>query len=97
MPAAAVVVYSTVYCPFCHMAKRLLTSKQVEFTDISVEARPDLRDWLREVSRQHTVPQIFINGTPVGGYTDLAELERQGRLDELLALPPAADNPVIRL
>ena len=96
MPAASVAVYCTDYCPYCHMARRLLKSKQVDFTDISVEGRADLRDWLREVSRQHTVPQIFINGTPFGGYSDIADLDRQGKLDELLATPPAADDPAIR-
>jgi glutaredoxin 3 len=86
--AARVIIYTTNYCPYCVQAKRLLTRKNVAFTEINVEERPDLRKFLVEASGQRTVPQIFINGRSVGGYSDIAVLERKGELDRLLAAPP---------
>lgn len=95
MPAD-VLVYTTDYCPYCTRAKALLRKKQVAFTEIDVSDRPDLRRWLVEASRQRTVPQIFINGQAVGGFSDLASLDRDGELDALLAADPAATDRVPR-
>lgn len=95
MPAD-VLVYTTDYCPYCTRAKALLRKKQVAFTEIDVSDRPDLRRWLVEASRQRTVPQIFINGQAVGGFSDLASLDRDGKLDALLAADPAATDRVPR-
>jgi glutaredoxin 3 len=86
MPAD-IVIYTTPYCPYCLQAKALLSNKRVAFTEIDVEDRPDLRHWLAQASGQRTVPQLFINGQSVGGYTDVAELEHAGELDALLAAP----------
>ncbi len=83
---AEVTMYSTRFCPYCIRARYLLESKNVTYTDISVDARPDLRREMMERSGRHTVPQIWIGGQHVGGYDDLARLEQQGRLDELLKL-----------
>ena len=92
---ARVVVYLADYCPYCHAATRLLSSKGVAFEEVSVEAQPELRDWLIEASGQRTVPQIFINSRPIGGFSDLAALDRAGKLDGLLAEPPeGADAPL---
>jgi glutaredoxin 3 len=96
VPAAAVVVYTTGYCGYCHAAKRLLSSKGVAYEEIAADQRPDLRKWLRQVSRQHTVPQIFINGESIGGYTELRGLEGRGLLDERLATPPSPGDPPLR-
>lgn len=71
------------------MAERLLTKKGVKFEEIDVTNDAEKREWLLEVTSQRTVPQIFINGAPVGGYTDLAALDRAGELDTLLAAEPA--------
>jgi glutaredoxin 3 len=90
------VIYTTPTCWFCHAAKRLLQGKGVPFEEIDVVGRQDLRAWLVEVSRQRTVPQIFINGASIGGYTELAALETQGELDERLAEAPAADEVALR-
>ncbi|MEM8914239.1 MAG: glutaredoxin 3 [Pseudomonadota bacterium] len=81
-----VVIYSTPICPYCLMAKRLLTSKGVEFEDISLYTNPDRRAEMMEKSGgRHTVPQIFIGETHIGGNDDLQALERAGKLDPLLA------------
>jgi glutaredoxin 3 len=88
---ANVVLYTTEYCSYCHQAKRLLTRKRVAFTEVPVEGRPDLRSFLISASGQRTVPQIFINGRSVGGFSDIAALDRRGELDRLLAAPPPED------
>jgi glutaredoxin 3 len=95
MPAD-VLVYTTDYCPYCTQAKALLLKKNADFTEIDVSDRPDLRAWLVEASSQRTVPQIFINGQAVGGFSDLASLDRDGKLDALLARDPAATDAVAR-
>jgi len=87
---AQVTIYTTSWCPYCREAKRLLVSKNAAFTEVDVDGRPDLRRFLVSASGQRTVPQVFINGEPVGGFTDIAELDEQGELDRLLgAAPPA--------
>jgi glutaredoxin 3 len=79
-------MYSTRFCPYCMRARGLLDSKQVTYTDIGVDGMPELRHEMIERSGRYTVPQIWIGEQHVGGYDDLALLERQGRLDELLSL-----------
>jgi len=79
-------MYSTRFCPYCIRARGLLESKQVSFTDIAVDGQPDRRQEMEVRSGRYTVPQIWIGEHHVGGYDDLALLERQGRLDKLLAM-----------
>ncbi len=66
-----VVVYTTEYCPYCTAAKKLLESKKIKFDEIDVSHDDAMRDKLVELSGQETVPQIFIDGKSIGGYTDL--------------------------
>ncbi|TGD72620.1 glutaredoxin 3 [Mangrovimicrobium sediminis] len=82
---SAVTLYTTRFCPYCVRARFLLDDKQVEYTDIRVDGKPELRREMMEKSGRHTVPQIWIGDYHVGGYDDLAALERAGRLDKLLA------------
>jgi glutaredoxin 3 len=93
--SASILIYLTEWCPFCQRAKALLQKKKVNFTEVDVDDRPELRSWLVSASGQRTVPQVFINGQPVGGYTDLEKIDRQGKLDALLAKAPAPDDPVL--
>jgi glutaredoxin 3 len=67
------------------MAKRLLTQKGVAFQEIDVARDDEKRRWLVDTTGQRTVPQIFIDGKPYGGFTDIAALDRLGKLDPLLA------------
>ena len=83
--AVPVIMYSTRFCPYCIRARSLLHAKQVDYTDIGVDAQPELRREMTERSGRYTVPQIWIGEHHVGGYDDLALLEQQGRLDALLA------------
>ncbi|MCG5052174.1 MAG: glutaredoxin 3 [Myxococcales bacterium] len=87
--SAKVEVYKTPYCGFCVRAVSLLRSKGVPFDEIDVSQDDATRHWLVETTGQRTVPQIFINGKPVGGFTELNALDRSGRLDGLLAEPEA--------
>ena len=80
-----VLVYTTPSCPYCVMAKRLLREKGVAFQEIDVASDDAKRRWLVETTGQRTVPQIFIGGKPYGGFTDIAALDRQGKLDPLLS------------
>ena len=82
---AAVVIYSTPWCPYCIRAKRLLNDKGAAFTDIDVSSDPALRQEMIRRSGRSTVPQIWIGEQHVGGCDDLYALERQRRLDELLS------------
>lgn len=82
---ARIEIYTTSYCPYCFRAKALLQRKGVTFQEIDVSDAPDKRLWLRERTGRRTVPQVFINGKPVGGYDDIAALDAAGRLDPLLA------------
>lgn len=83
---AKVRMYSTGMCPFCQMAERLLREKGVaEIDKIRVDLDPAQRSEMMEKTGRRTVPQIYIGDTHVGGYDDLAALERAGRLDPLLA------------
>ncbi|HEY7773944.1 MAG TPA: glutaredoxin 3 [Marinagarivorans sp.] len=81
----SVTVYSKQFCPYCVMAKRLLDSKGVSFDEIKVDSDPVMLKKMMVESGQRTVPQVWIGRTHVGGYDELAELERKGQLDALLA------------
>lgn len=85
---AKVTMYSTGVCPYCQMAERLLTTKGVAAIEkIRIDLDPQRRSEMMEKTGRRTVPQIYIGDTHVGGYDDLAALERAGKLDELLQRP----------
>jgi glutaredoxin 3 len=79
-----VKIYTTTYCGYCVRAKDLLTRKGVKYEEVDVTGNDDMRSKLVEMSGQRTVPQIWVGDTHVGGYSDLALLESQGKLDPLL-------------
>ncbi len=83
---AEVVIYTTPLCPFCRRAKQLLTEKGVAFREINVLMNSALRaEMTRRAEGRTTVPQIFIDGRPIGGCDDMVALDRRGALDPLLA------------
>lgn len=85
----AVVIYTTLLCPYCHRAKALLRRKGVNFTEIDVGMDAAKRaEMMARANGRHTVPQIFIGETHVGGCDDLHALDDSGGLDPLLR-PPA--------
>ena len=82
---AKITMYSTGVCPYCQMAERLLRSKGISAIDkVRVDLEPERRVEMMEKTGRRTVPQIYIGETHVGGYDELAALDRAGSLDELL-------------
>jgi len=81
-----VTIYTSPLCGFCHAAKRMFADKGVSYAEIDVAANPSKRqEMMGRATGRHTVPQIFIGDTHVGGYDDMAALEQTGKLDSLLA------------
>jgi glutaredoxin 3 len=81
-----VTIYSTQTCPFCHRAKQLLQDRGIPYTEVDVTGDDEARERLVEKSDgRRTVPQIFIGETGIGGYSDLAQLDREGKLQPMLA------------
>ena len=81
-----VTIYTSPYCGYCHAAKRLLTQKGATFTEIDVGSNGAMRqEMLSKSNGSHTVPQIFVADMHVGGFDEMAALDRAGKLDPLLA------------
>lgn len=79
-------MYTTGFCPYCKMAESLLRSRGVqEIEKIRIDLEPDQRGEMMNKTGRRTVPQIYIGDIHVGGYDDLAQLDRKGGLTELLA------------
>ena len=78
-------VYSTRWCGYCVRAKALLDSRHIEYDEISLDDDPAFRQKLFDLTGGWTVPQILIDGRPIGGYTELWHLDREGRLADRLA------------
>lgn len=81
---AKVIVYSKETCPYCRLAKDLLKARGVDFEEIRIDLDESKREEMVRLSNRRTVPQIFINDQPIGGYDDLAALAKSGKLDGLL-------------
>ena len=78
-------IYTKAFCPYCWRAKALLEDKGIEYSEISVDYGGELREqMIQRANGRTTVPQIFIREHHVGGCDDLHELERNGRLDDLI-------------
>jgi glutaredoxin 3 len=82
---ANIIIYSTQVCPYCVRAKELLKGKGVNYTEIDVSSDDNLRlQMMQKAGGRRTVPQIFINDEHIGGFDDLAALDRAGGLDAKL-------------
>jgi len=88
--AAHVKIYTTGWCGYCSAALRFLRQKGVELEQVDADDGKTRR-WLREVTGRSTVPQIFIDGQSIGGYTDLRDLDDRGVLDRMLAGEPTEE------
>ena len=78
-------MYTTRWCGYCVRAKALLDAKGLPYEEIELDDEPGFREKLHEATGGWTVPQILFDGEPIGGYTELWHLDRNGRLDELVA------------
>ncbi len=76
-------VYTWANCPFCVRAKDLLKRKGLKFDEINLDGKDEELRALQQRTGQRTVPQIFIDGKLIGGFTELAQLDSQGGLDKL--------------
>ena len=82
--APKILMYSTDWCGYCARARRLLDAKGAAYEEIDVDLVPGARQEMQSRSGRSTIPQIFINGQPVGGADELQALEAAGGLDSLL-------------
>ena len=82
---AKVTLYSTRWCGYCVRAKALLQARGIEFEEVSLDGDPAFRQKLFDLTGGWTVPQILVDGSPIGGYTELWRLDREGRLADRLA------------
>jgi glutaredoxin 3 len=82
---ASIQMYTTRWCGYCVRAKTLLESRGIPFEEISLDDDPGFRRGLVELTGGWTVPQIVIDGRPIGGYTELWQLDRNGELERLAA------------
>ena len=82
---AKIRMYTTRWCGYCVRAKALLDSHGLEYEEISLDDDPAFRQRLLDLTGGWTVPQILIDGDPIGGYTELWQLDRAGQLDRLAA------------
>jgi glutaredoxin 3 len=78
-------IYTTRWCGYCVRAKALLDGKGIPYDEVSLDDDPDFRRILFDLTGGWTVPQILIDGTPIGGYTELWRLDMSGALEEQLA------------
>jgi glutaredoxin 3 len=81
----SILIYATAWCPFCRRAKQLLEEKGQRYEEIDLDRERDRRAEMVERTGRTSVPQIFIGERHIGGYDELAALERSGELDSLLA------------
>jgi glutaredoxin 3 len=81
-------IYTTSFCIYCYFARRLLKKLGLEFEELNVGRDPELRDILIEKYRWRTLPIITVNGTLIGGYSELRELEKSGGINQLLYKDP---------
>ncbi|WP_144186991.1 glutaredoxin 3 [Elioraea rosea] len=84
---AEIEIYTTFWCPYCAAAKSLLSKKGVAFREIDApNGSPARQEAIDRSGGRTTVPQVFVDGTALGGYDDIAALDRSGKLDPLLGI-----------
>lgn len=85
---AKVIIYTKPACPYCDYAKQLLDHKKVAYEEVRIDLDAEKRAEVERLSGRRTVPQIFINDQPIGGFDDLSALDKSGKLDSLLNSTP---------
>ncbi|HLB41450.1 MAG TPA: glutaredoxin 3 [Gammaproteobacteria bacterium] len=79
-----VIIYTKENCPYCRLAKELLSARKLTFEEIRIDLDEAKLEEMIQLSHRRTVPQIFIKGQSIGGYEDLVNLAKSGKLDDLL-------------
>ena len=85
---SSVLIYTTQFCSFCYRAKDLLEQKRIDFEEIAIGQSIALKQEMIQLSGNYTVPQVFIDGTPIGGCNELYMLDYNGDLDKMLNKQP---------
>lgn len=83
---AKVLIYTTQFCGYSFSAKAMLDEKKVEYFEVDVEDPKKRAMMVQRTKGRHTVPQIFIDGVLIGGYDEMAALDRDGKLDQMLRM-----------
>ena len=78
-------IYTKAYCSYCYAAKNLLAKRGLAYDEVELSGNYKAEQEMRNLTGGTTVPQILINGTPIGGYTDLIELDQEGKFSALKA------------
>ena len=73
-------IYTKAYCSFCYAAKNLLAKRGLEFEEISLSGNSSAEQEMQQLTGRRTVPQILINNKPIGGYTELVDMDMDGEL-----------------
>jgi glutaredoxin 3 len=81
---AKVIIYTKANCPYCVWAKQLLDNKKAVYEEVRIDLDENQRTLMEKKSGRRSVPQIFINDQPIGGFDDLSALEKAGNLNNLL-------------
>ncbi len=81
-----ILIYTSTFCPYCVMAKKLLDKKGASYSELNVDKTPGLRQEMMAKTQRRTVPQIYIDDYHVGGFDELYALDRNAKLDDLLTL-----------
>jgi len=82
---ARIRMYTTAWCGYCVRAKALLEQRGLQFEEIRIDDDPNFRTKLEELTGGWTVPQIVIDDEPIGGFSELWQLDRAGGLEQLAA------------
>lgn len=83
---AKVEIYTWTVCPYCVRAKDLMTRKGIAYTEYNIDGDDDARDkMIQRAEGRRSLPQIFINDKPIGGFDDLSKLDQSGELANMLA------------
>ncbi|MDE0152067.1 MAG: glutaredoxin 3 [Bdellovibrionales bacterium] len=85
---AEIKIYTKSTCPACDMAKKILSEKGAEYTELCMDDKPEELNQLKARTGLQTVPQIFINGEMIGGCSDLMKLDEDKKLDPMLQIQP---------
>lgn len=80
---AAIRIYTTRWCGYCVRAKALLDDRGLDYDEVRLDGEAGFRQRLLQETGGWTVPQVLVGGRPIGGYTELWRLDRDGRLAEL--------------
>lgn len=80
-----IIIYTKMSCPYCQLAKNFFSERRIPFQEIRIDLDENKKEEMIKLSQKRTVPQILINGQPIGGYDDLMLLKKSGELDRLLA------------